>query len=389
MATEHAWEVTPNQVSLAAYTDPLTGDEINKTFKNHAQWMLWKASRNLIAAGWTVVRSSNSVASADSDLWDVPEADVYTTVIPAQLAADPLDTTQKDYSATGRSWIVLASNPASEISWLDGAVRMPYYVLIDFGQPVASSAVDFGAWTNIKFSQGEFLVAPGGSPTRRGPRTTVKEMFGRYWTGSATLTALKLVDNTLSDVGSLHFLKDTTTGGFYALLTRNTSLYAAFGLNKLADTRVGQSNPVVGLFTGGGAAVLSGTAGMYVPTTNTLIGLDSAGTTTAQLSIALPFIYQRLGLTGTSSGLWLKTVFTGKSASGVLGNSDWPEWPIPVIYSKNSEPMFLGRLADIKVSPATTPVGAMSVNPADSTQYDRMHLGGVWWPWAGSTAIEV
>jgi hypothetical protein len=95
-----------------------------------------------------------------------------------------------------------------------------------------------------------------------------------------------------------------------------------------------------------------------------------------------PFVTCIPAFTTSSPVYWMVTYLNKKT----LDNS-YIEWPLPVLDISsvtNGNYRFKGRIPDIKFGPSTGLDGLMSKPTSESTNYDRVLLSGLWFPWNSS-----
>lgn len=102
------------------------------------------------------------------------------------------------------------------------------------------------------------------------------------------------------------------------------------------------------------------------------------------LNTCIPTFLSDTSTTKSGASFMLATTPFAKATSDYT----YVEWPLPLIYvqgiSKNFN--YAGRMMDIKLGPASAPNGILA-KESGSFEYDRVLMGGIWFPYAGTDPL--
>jgi hypothetical protein len=421
MATERTWTLITGSGS---YTyESVTGlDEGSYTFSfQKVSSMLYNMKNALVnQLGWTVVSCSyrndgntdfvNNTASfttATTDQWTTGSNNFATgSIAPGTTAVS--GAYQNLSSSVGRSWILLKHSGSFTPTMQENSGDF-YHILLDFSSAattnlnstsiqvntLAERQGDFGKGINIYVFPKE-PTNPLGTPTpNRRPHDPSEITF---YPAAGAQGHLQITDPTVSEADRLHILYEAATKGFIFLITGGGEFRAFFAMNTFSDHYSSQDGKVFSmgysqigntryklnsaygvnyLYARGSATAIANTSQLCIRGVRTY----SAGNYDVT-----PFITCFPAYTTSALTTWLYLTANKKT----LDNT-YVEWPLPVLDITNistSTYYFKGRIPDIKLGPANGADGVMS-KPTAGTDYDRVLLSGLWFPWASENPIEL
>lgn len=419
MATERTWEVITT-VNGEEMDTPTAQDDLYYTYSfQKTSKLLYYIKEALVDnLSWHVVSSSyrtdsgNPTATgmtftADStDGWltgsdgsvtgSVAPCDVVTVTTGGNTYYNAV-TSSSPVGINGRSWILL-KHSASSLSMQENSNQF-YHIVIDYCTNLAnpnnntSETSAFGADFNIIL----FAKAPTNPLGTPSPKLRPHDPNEIIINKASAL--FRATDATTPSPDKLYVLKDTSTKGFILLLTGAGKFRGFIAMNTFSDHPDGQDGKVFAMGysqTGEADVKLNSTSkytllagwGTTAPTlaTNQIIRGVSSYNAGTQTYTYKPFITCLPAFTTSAFTTWMTFYLTKKTT-----DNSYIEWPFPVLDISSVTAgtyAFKGRLPDIKLGPASGTDGVMS-KPTEVSDYDRVLLSGIWFPWAGNTQIEL